>query len=418
MGAGSDRLAVCLVGCGRMGLRHLRGYAALRRAGVTSLELVGVCDADPVAAGRAADGAEDLLGRRPAVHADVEAVLADAAVEALDVATDPASHHVVCVPALASGRPVICEKPLGVTVRACRAMVAAAEEAGVVLAVAENYRHDPVNRLAARAVEQGVLGTPRLMVETHVGGTGEMILSRWRHQRERGAIALDMGVHLTDIIGYYLGAFDAAFGRSFVAEPLRRLPPKSVGPAGGSDDEAIRATGDDTLIGAYRMRSGALAHLVYLPAGPGGSQPGRSVFGSEATMLVPPDRSGRPVEVRTAGAVLSGNGLRDAVGGFELTGLAATLFGPDGTDYQLDFDTVDADLVALELADFAAAVGEGRPAEVDGTAGTADVAAVLALAASEVLGTSVLVADVADGTVTAGQDDIDAALGLTAGSTR
>ena len=55
---------------------------------------------------------------------------------ALDIVTEPASHHRIAVPALLAGRHVLCEKPLSITMRGCRAILDAhaAAPPGTVLA--------------------------------------------------------------------------------------------------------------------------------------------------------------------------------------------------------------------------------------------------------------------------------------------
>jgi predicted dehydrogenase len=131
-----DRLPLALVGCGPMGRRHLRGLGALHRAGLDVIDLVAVCDLDPRHAERAADEAAALTGRRPRVVPSMDDLLVDDAVRAIDIATDPAVHHRIAVPALGAGRHVLCEKPLSVTIRGCRAILDAhaAAPAGTVLA--------------------------------------------------------------------------------------------------------------------------------------------------------------------------------------------------------------------------------------------------------------------------------------------
>jgi predicted dehydrogenase len=191
----AEALAIGLVGCGGMGHRHLRAYRALREAGGEPFVIAAVCDPRPDAAQAAATLVEELLGARPAVFADVEQLTPSGAVQALDIATDPATHHRIAVAALREGVHVLCEKPLGLTVRACRAMVDAAEQSGAVLATAENYRRDGPNRLARAVLDAGLLGEVHLMIEMNVGGDNGVIISPWRHLRESGSIALDMGVH-------------------------------------------------------------------------------------------------------------------------------------------------------------------------------------------------------------------------------
>jgi predicted dehydrogenase len=425
------RLHTALIGCGGMGRRHLRAYAALRAVGLDRFEISAVCDVRREAAEDAATLAEELLGTRPDVYEGPEQLLSSGKVQALDVVTDPAAHHLVVPPALRSGLHVICEKPLGVTVRACQEIVAAAQASGSVLATAENYRRDGPNRLARAVVEAGLLGDLHCMVQQSIGGSDGVIITPWRHQAEAGPIALDMGVHYTDIFRYYLGELESAYGTTFVAEPMRRLDPATAHlvedqpvrdqpvrdqpvrdqPAPGY----IRATGDDSVIASYRAESGVLVQLSYVPSGPGRQFFQRSLHGRAGSMTVPHDRSGGPVVVQLGERALSGAELRAELGGFQLTGAAARFFGPDGTEYDRPFPEVDAATIGIELDDFAVSVIEkGRP-EVDGEDGLLAVAAIWAVSESQLAGRPVRIVDVANGSVRAAQERVDAALGLSTG---
>src|SRR5450755_458400 len=290
-----------------MGRRHLRAYRALRQVGIDGFEIAAVCDARGAAAEEAAHQVEEFLGTRPAVFHDHEQLIGSGAVAALDVATEPSTHHLIAVPALDAGLHVMCEKPLGVTVRACRAIVDAAERSGAVLATAENYRRDGPNRLAHAVLEQGLLGDLHLMIETNVGGDDAVVISPWRHIREAGSIALDMGVHYTDIFRYYLGELESVSGSAFIAEPLRVLAPGSA-LVGGIEEVrpgAMTATGEDSLVALYETASGVLIQLAYVPSGPGREWTQRSVHGREGSMSVPRDRTGGAVLVQIGSRTLS-----------------------------------------------------------------------------------------------------------------
>ncbi len=65
------------------------------------------------------------------------------------------------------------------------------------------------------------------MIETNVGGDDACFISPWRHLRESGSIALDMGVHYTDIFRYYLGDLERVSGSAFIAEPTARPRPRA-----------------------------------------------------------------------------------------------------------------------------------------------------------------------------------------------
>jgi predicted dehydrogenase len=397
-----------------MGRRHVNAYRALAAVGAGRFELAAVCDPRVAAGEETAQVVESQFGNRPAVFSDHEQLIASGLVEALDVVTDPSVHHLVAVPALLAGLHVISEKPLGITVRACRAILEAARGTGAVLAVAENYRRDGPNRLARAVLDQGLLGEVHLMVEANVGGDDSVVISPWRHRRESGSIALDMGVHYTDIFTYYHGELETVFGSAFVAEPLRRMPAGSA-PVIGIEEVrpgVIRASGEDSLVALYETTSGVLIQLCYLPSGPGRHWVQRSVHGRKGSMTVPPDRSGGELVVQLGDIAWRGSELRKQLGGFELEGVAASLFGPEGTEYDLPFAEVDAATIAIELDDFAGAVLDARPPEVDGLAGLRAVAGVWAVAESRSLGGAVRIDDVADGTISQSQQPVDEALGL------
>jgi predicted dehydrogenase len=408
-----DPLAIGLIGCGGMGRRHLRAYAALAGVGSRSLDVAAVCDPRPEAAEQAADLAEQLLSRRPRVFASHDELVRSGLVEAVDIVTDPSAHHLVAVPALASGLHVTCEKPLGITVRACQEIIAAVQP-GVTLSVAENYRRDGPNRLARQVLDSGLLGHVHAMIEISVGGSDGVLISPWRHIRESGSMALDMGVHFLDIFNYLLGDLKTAYGISFIAEPVRRGAPGAP-PAAGIDylpDGAFRATGDDSLVALYESQSGVLAQLTYIPSGPGVMFRQRTIHGRSGSMSVPRDRTGGPVTVTLGETRLSGAALREAAGDFELTGVTAAFFGAAGTEYDHPFDYVDAATIGIELDDFADAVRRGRPPEVGAAEGLAAVAGVWAVAEARHLGRPVDIAAVAAGELGGAQAPVDEFLGL------
>jgi predicted dehydrogenase len=131
-----ERLPICVVGCGGMGNRHILGLAALARTGLSNIELVAVCDLRREWAERAAAEAERVLGRKPRVHTSIDAAVADPGIAAFDVCTEVSAHLPVVLFALAARKPVLCEKPLALTVRAARKMIEAARETGTLLATA------------------------------------------------------------------------------------------------------------------------------------------------------------------------------------------------------------------------------------------------------------------------------------------
>lgn len=398
-----------------MGSRHVQGFARLARSGMSNVRLVAVCDVRADNAERVAGEAEALLGYRPKIHLSIAEAIADPEIAAFDVVTEAFSHLSVVKPALDAGKHVLCEKPLALTVRSCRVLLDAAKASGAVLATAENYRRDPTNRLAKAVIDSGILGPIHLMVQTMIGGNDRIIITPWRHFKDKGAIGLDMGAHLTDIVQYYFGDFAAVFGKGFIAEPIRRRQEKPEMQTEAylkrflEIPEQITATGEDSFVATYTMASGLPVQMSYVASGPGKGWNQRTVHGRNGSLEIHNDRTGKAPILHTADGDLTGQALADKIG-FKLDPLTEKLYG--GVSYEMSWAETDSGLLAIEIHDFAEAIAEGRPPEVDGMGGLTAVASVLAAYESGIAGRAVTMDEVMESRISTYQDEIDAELGL------
>ena len=419
----TEAVPLCLVGCGGMGHRHLMAYRTLEDTGMANVELMAVCDVRAENAEFARREVERLFGRTPLVFTDLDQVLARDDILAVDVVTDGSTHHSVAIPALLAGKHALVEKPMAITIRACQAMIDAAEKGRSVLATAENYRRDPPNRLAQAIIDAGLLGDPFLMLQTSTGGSDEMAITPWRHLKEKGAIGLDMGVHYGDIIQYYLGQYEQIFGGGFIVEPVRKKPDHADHPLESYRErvktypETVKATGEDSVVALYRMQSGVLAQLT-LVDGRGGRGWERSVHGRLGALYAPGERSGKPVVLRLEDKELKGKEILSLLPDFHLDEITARLFGEDGVEYDLPQDAphpgyaIDARHLAIEYYDFGRAILTGSQPEVDGLGGMKAVAAIVGAYESAHAGRSLTMEEVLSGEVQGYQEEIDTALGL------
>lgn len=409
------RVPVCLVGCGGMGSRHVSGYGALERSGHSNVDLVAVCDVRRDNAERVAAEAEAATGRRPEIFLSVQDALRFSGADGYDVVTDASSHLPVVLPILEASKHVLCEKPLALTVRSCQALVDRAEATGAILATAENYRRDPTNRLVKAVVDSGILGRIYLMRQVLVGGSDRILITPWRHLKDKGAIGLDMGVHFTDLIQYYLGPFESAYGQGFIAEPIRyrqeelEFDSPAYAQRLAEMPKEVVATGEDSVTVTYRMKADVTVQVAYIPSGPGRLYQERVIHGRAGSLEIFRDRTGHSPVLHSAERTLAGRELAEAVGGVTLDPVTEALFGGDFA-YDLDFATTDANLLAIEVQDFAAAILDGRRPEIDGTLGLTAVAALLAAYESGIAGQAVRIDDVLSGRFATYQDEIDAAL--------
>lgn len=419
----TERIPICVVGCGGMGHRHTIAYHTLEQTGLSNMELMAVCDIRRENAERVAGEVERLFGRKPLIFTDLEQMLAHPHIAAVDVVTDGSTHHHIAAAALQAGKHALVEKPLGITVRACRKIIDAAAHSGAVLATAENYRRDPVNRLALAVIDAGLLGDPFLMMQTSLGGNDVMAATPWRHRKEKGAIGLDMGVHYADIIRYFLGNYRRIFGRGLIVEPVRHRPLHEDHPLISYREqtrtypETVKATGEDSVLAQYEMYSGATVQFTHIGGGRGSRRFERSIHGRWGALDVPRDRSGKAVRLRLEGQELFGKEILTLLPDFHLNEITSRLFGADGVVYerpdvpQAEF-ALDARLLAIEYHDFGEAILQGRPPEVNGYDGMVAVAAILGAYESAAVGHAVEMADVLSGTVRTYQEEIDDALGL------
>ena len=147
-------VGVALIGSGRMGSFH--GETLARR--IPGARLVAVADPAPGAAERLAAAL-----RADRASTDPAEVLADPAVEAVVIAAPARFHTDLVVAAAAAGKAVFCEKPMALTLADADRAIGAARAAGIVLQVGFNRRF-AADWAAARALlDEGRLGTPRLL---------------------------------------------------------------------------------------------------------------------------------------------------------------------------------------------------------------------------------------------------------------
>lgn len=130
-----------------------------------------------------------------------DALLADPAVDAVVLATPHSRHAEQAIAAAKAGKHVHVEKPLTLDQPSGEAVVAAAQRAGIVLAVGFNRRFHPSVTHVRQRLRDGRLGTVISMVAQHTTSTGQFIPSdNWRAQVEEapGGALTAVGVHSID----------------------------------------------------------------------------------------------------------------------------------------------------------------------------------------------------------------------------
>jgi myo-inositol 2-dehydrogenase / D-chiro-inositol 1-dehydrogenase len=150
----SRPVGVALIGSGRMGAYH--GATLAQR--LPGARLAAVADPAPGAAEKLAAA----LGAGSA-YTDPGQVFADPGVDAVVIAAPARFHGELIVAAAGAGKAVFCEKPAALNLADLDRAIDAVRAAGVPLQVGFNRRFAPDWAAARALLDDGTLGTPRLL---------------------------------------------------------------------------------------------------------------------------------------------------------------------------------------------------------------------------------------------------------------
>lgn len=125
---------------------------------------------------------------------------------AVYVATPAHLHREHVLACARAGVPVLCEKPLGLSVAEAREMIAACRRAGVPLGTAFMMRFQSQHQAALRLIRQGRLGTP-VFARAQLSCWYPPIPGAWRQDPSRGGggSLIDLGGHCIDLLEMFFG---------------------------------------------------------------------------------------------------------------------------------------------------------------------------------------------------------------------
>jgi UDP-N-acetyl-2-amino-2-deoxyglucuronate dehydrogenase len=322
------------VGCGNITDTHAR---AAREAG---LGIAGFFGRDPAKAeamaarfgGRAFGRYEDLLAHRP--------------LDLVVIGSPSGAHAEQGIAAAERGLHVLVEKPIDVTVARGKALVAAAEKAGVRLGVLFQDRLKPDLVRLRELVRGGLLGRV-LLVSARVKWHRPpeyYSASRWRGTKAQdgGAALVNQGIHTVDLLLWLFGRVDCV--HAITATQLHAIE------------------GEDVALALLRFASGAVGTLEATTVAFPGYPRRVEISGTEGTLVVEGDRL-VAADLRSPGP-----------------GLVAA--GEEGAESAGTAVVSDAAPHRRMIEDFARAIATGRPPACDGREGLRSLAVVEAVYAA------------------------------------
>jgi len=278
------RVGIGIIGCGNISAAYLKAAKAF-----PILDVRAVADLNPSAA--EARGAEFGVAAR-----SVEALLADPAIEIVVNLTVPLAHVAVGLQAIAAGKHVHSEKPLGISTAEARPLLAAAEKAGLRVGAAPDTFLGGAHQTCRKLVDDGAIGKP-------LAGTAFFMCpghERWHpnpgfYYLRGGGPMLDMGPYYITALVNLLGPVSRVAGITGRARSERLVTSE---PLKGTTVPVEVAT---HAAGTLEFVSGAIVTIVMSFDVARHRHRPIELYGTDGAMAVPdPNWFGGQIEIGTA----------------------------------------------------------------------------------------------------------------------
>lgn len=192
--ARKGRLAIGLIGVGRLGRVYARDLAGR----IAETRLVAV--ADPVGTLAQEVAAEFEV---PQHYTDPQALIDDAAVEAIVIVSPTDTHRQLVIAAAQRGKPTFCEKPPALSLDEIAAMKEAIAKSGIFFQMGFMRRFDSGYAAAKKQIEGGRIGTPLVFKSTSRDPFRPSL--EYANPRSSGGMLIDMGIHDFDLARWFMG---------------------------------------------------------------------------------------------------------------------------------------------------------------------------------------------------------------------
>ena len=336
------RIGIGIVGGGYMGKAHAVAMSAVAAVFDTALRpsLEMICTTTPQGA---AEKARQFGFAR--ATADWRVLVADPRVEAVVIASPQETHRDIALAALAAGKHVFCEKPLGLGLSDSREMLAAARRSGRVHMTGFNYIRTPASQLARQIIANGEIGDVTWFRGEHTEDfcADPASPASWRTRGKPNGNMGDLAPHIINAALALMGPI-----RSLCAdiETVHRTRPSPAGPEAVSNDDQGQIM--------CRFENGAMGHLFISRVATGRKMGyAYDVFGTRGALRFDQEDQNAVWLYKAEGAA-GRQGFTKILTGPEHPDYKAFCLGPGhGTGYQ--------DQIIIEARDFLEAIAAGTP---------------------------------------------------------
>ncbi len=331
-----------ILGCGVIGLTHAEAIASLPDA-----QLVAVADLNTETARRLAA----RYHARP--YTDYGEMLAHEQLDVVTICTPSGLHGELACQVMRSGRHVIVEKPMEISLAAIDEMLRVQQETGVKLAVISQHRFDPATLQVRQLLHEQALG--RLVL-------GNVIVPWWRSQKyydsgawrgtwqlDGGGVLMNQSIHSIDILQWLMGPVRSVFAYT--------------------DTLAHRMETEDVAVAVLRFVNGAVGTIAATTGAYPGVTTRIEIFGDKGSAIIENDSLSYLHLAREDQEEVSDYGAKPAAPP-DLTRKSTTAQNPAA---------LSSSGHALQIADMIRAIRENGTPLVDGYAARRPVEIILAI---------------------------------------
>jgi predicted dehydrogenase len=159
-------------------------------------------------------------------YSDADELINDPSVNAIYVATPPASHEEYAIKAMRAGKPVYVEKPMAINAAAAERMEQVAKETGTKISIAHYRRQQPIFLKIKELLNDKAIGDVRVIQlkiwQPHQSNIIAQTETNWRidPSLSGGGLFYDLAPHQLDLMLYFFGKAKRVSGISFNASGL------------------------------------------------------------------------------------------------------------------------------------------------------------------------------------------------------
>ncbi len=258
-----------------------------------------------------ADAAARAFGVAKA-YGDAADLLRDPEIDLVTIAVTLRGHRDLILGALAAGKHVYCEYPLGLNVEESQELAEAARQSGLHTAIGLQTRMNPTVRHARAMIESGAIGrvlTARLYSPTAGFGPKTASAEAYTEKPENGVTVVSIqGAHTIDLVSALLGPLQDVAALASTQYPHIRI---------GDGPSQARNVFDHLLVQA-RLTGGAVASVEVAGGRPAQTPFSLEVVGEKGTLAL---TGGAPRGFQSGRLKLAVDGRPQAVDEGELAGL-------------------------------------------------------------------------------------------------